>query len=53
MNEKIPFDDNTIIGGTGNNDPMALLIMHKAWREIFDGENVRKDTEQENEKGWE
>ena len=53
MKEKIPFDDNSIVGGAGSNDPMALLIMHKAWREIFDDENARYDNEQENEKGWE
>lgn len=34
--EKIPFEDSSVIGGVGNNDPMALLIMHKAWRDIFD-----------------
>ena len=41
--EKIPYDESSVIGTAGSNDSMALLIMHNVWRDIFDDSDEKKE----------
>lgn len=53
MNEKIPINGNDGFWETDNNDQVALLLMHKAWKDAFGNENSNKENMQETQEGRE
>lgn len=46
MKKTIPFDNADINDATIPQDPMSLLIMRKAYREVFEDENEENENEE-------